>query len=75
MAASVCRSTPARRQIDDIHTYLQEYVPGFEQCTFAKTAPFLGIRETRRIVAQYMMTQEDVLGCRSFVGWSGGQSA
>src|SRR3954469_15719420 len=56
----------ARSQIDDIHTYLREYVPGFEKCYFTKTAPFLGIRETRRIVAHYMMTQEDVLGCRHF---------
>ncbi|HEY1111163.1 MAG TPA: FAD-dependent oxidoreductase [Opitutaceae bacterium] len=56
----------ARQQIEDIHTYLKNYVPGFEGCYFTKTAPFLGIRETRRIVAHYMMTQEDVLGCRHF---------
>ncbi|MGH8021581.1 MAG: FAD-dependent oxidoreductase [Opitutaceae bacterium] len=56
----------ARRQIDDIHTYLKEYVPGFENAFFSKTAPFLGIRETRRIVGRYVMTQEDVLGCRKF---------
>jgi ribulose 1,5-bisphosphate synthetase/thiazole synthase len=56
----------ARRQIDDIYLYLRDYVPGFEKSYFTKTAPFLGIRETRRIVAQYMMTQEDVLGCRHF---------
>lgn len=56
----------ARRQMADIITYLQNYVPGFEQAYFAKTAPFLGIRETRRIVGQYVMTQEDVLGCRKF---------
>lgn len=56
----------ARRQIEDIYIYLKNYVPGFEQSYFTKTAPFLGIRETRRIVAQYMMTQEDVLGCRHF---------
>lgn len=56
----------ARRQIDDIFTYLKNYVPGFEKAYFTKTAPFLGIRETRRIVGQYVMTQEDVLGCRRF---------
>ncbi|MBA4136661.1 MAG: FAD-dependent oxidoreductase [Opitutus sp.] len=56
----------ARLQIEDIHTYLKNYVPGFEGCYFAKTAPFLGIRETRRIVGHYTMTQEDVLGCRHF---------
>jgi hypothetical protein len=55
-----------RRQIDDIYLYLKEYVPGFEKSYFTKTAPFLGIRETRRIVGQYVMTQEDVLECRHF---------
>lgn len=55
-----------RRQIDDIFTYLKGYVPGFERAYFTKTAPFLGIRETRRIVGHYVMTQEDVLGCRRF---------
>ncbi|MBP7481196.1 MAG: FAD-dependent oxidoreductase [Lacunisphaera sp.] len=56
----------ARGQIEDIYIYLKNYVPGFEKCFFTKTAPFLGIRETRRIVGQYTMTQEDVLGCRHF---------
>ncbi|WP_430253372.1 FAD-dependent oxidoreductase [Neorhizobium sp. DAR64872/K0K18] len=55
-----------RHQIDDIVTYLINYVPGFEHAHFTKTAPFIGIRETRRIVGQYMMTQEDVLSCRHF---------
>ena len=55
-----------RAQIDDIVAYLIGYVPGFEGAYFTKTAPFLGIRETRRIVGQYVMTQEDVLACRHF---------
>lgn len=55
-----------RGQIDDIVTYLINYVPGFEKAHFTKTAPFLGIRETRRIVGQYVMTQDDVLSCRHF---------
>ncbi len=55
-----------RAQIDDIVTYLVNYVPGFENAYFTKTAPFIGIRETRRIVGKYVMTQEDVLACRHF---------
>lgn len=55
-----------RQQIKDIQKYLIEYVPGFKDAYFTKMAPFLGIRETRRIVGQYVMTQEDVLGCRRF---------
>ncbi|MBN1492376.1 MAG: FAD-dependent oxidoreductase [Phycisphaerae bacterium] len=58
--------TEARRQISDIVRYLIEYVPGFEQAHFSKAAPFLGIRETRRIVGRYVMTRDDVLSCRRF---------
>jgi hypothetical protein len=56
----------ARRQIGDIHRYLVDYVPGFEQAYFTKTAPFLGIRETRRIVGEYVLNRDDVLSCRRF---------
>lgn len=55
-----------RRQIHDIQQYLIEYVPGFENAYFLKTAPFLGIRETRRIQGLYTMTREDIMSCRHF---------
>jgi hypothetical protein len=55
-----------RRQIEDIQKYLIGYVPGFEDAYFTKMAPFIGIRETRRIVGKYIMTAEDVLGCARF---------
>jgi len=56
----------AREQIKYIVRYLIGYVPGFENSFLAKTAPFLGIRETRRIIGQYVMTREDILSCRRF---------
>ncbi|WP_316813636.1 FAD-dependent oxidoreductase [Pedobacter heparinus] len=55
-----------RKQVEEIQRYLKEYVPGFEQSMFTKMAPFLGIRETRRIVGQYVMTADDILSCRRF---------
>jgi ribulose 1,5-bisphosphate synthetase/thiazole synthase len=55
-----------RRQIDDIQKYLIQYVPGFENAFFTRSAPFLGIRETRRIIGKYVMTQEDILSCGRF---------
>lgn len=55
-----------RKQIYDIQRYLIEYVPGFESAYFLKTAPFLGIRETRRINGLYTMTREDIMTCRHF---------
>ena len=56
----------ARQQIHDLIKYLTEYVPGFEDARFSRMAPFLGIRETRRIVGKYVMTRDDVLSCRRF---------
>lgn len=55
-----------RWQINDIQKYLIDYVPGFENAYFLKTAPFLGIRETRRINGLYTMTREDIMSCRHF---------
>ena len=55
-----------RGQIDALCKYLVSYVPGFEQAKLAKVAPFLGIRETRRIVGQYVLTGDDIRGCRRF---------
>jgi hypothetical protein len=55
-----------REQIKDIQTYLTTFVPGFENAYFTKMASFLGIRETRRIVGEYVMDKEDILSCRRF---------
>lgn len=55
-----------RKQIEDIQRYLIEYVPGFENAYFLRTAPFLGIRETRRIQGLYTMDRDDIMSCRHF---------
>lgn len=55
-----------RKQVEEIQRYLTEYVPGFENSYFTKMAPFLGIRETRRIVGEYVMTADDILSCKRF---------
>ncbi len=55
-----------RKQIYDIQQYLTDYVPGFENAYFLKTAPFLGIRETRRIQGRYTMTRDDIMSCAHF---------
>jgi hypothetical protein len=50
----------------DAARYLIDFVPGFENAWIDKIAPFLGIRESRRIVGEYMLTGEDILACRHF---------
>lgn len=55
-----------RKQIKELQKYLIKYVPGFENAWMSKVAPFLGIRESRRIVGQYVLTADDLLNCRHF---------
>lgn len=41
--------------------FLKKNVPGFETANFAGAAPRIGIRETRRIVGEYVLTGEDCI--------------
>ena len=55
-----------RRQIVDFFQFLRGSVPGFEKSYILEIAPQVGIRETRRVVGEYQLTEEDVLQCASF---------
>lgn len=55
-----------RRQVVDFFQFLRESVPGFGNSYILEIAPQVGIRETRRIVGDYQLTEDDVLGCASF---------
>ena len=55
-----------RRQIVDFFRFLKESAPGFEGAYILEIAPQVGIRETRRVVGEYQLTEDDVLGCASF---------
>lgn len=55
-----------RRQIFDFMTFLKKYIPGFEQSFLDAIAPQLGVRETRRIMGEYILTREDVLEAHHF---------
>jgi hypothetical protein len=54
-----------RRQIADVFQFLKT-VPGFENSYIVDIAPQIGIRETRRIVGRYMLSEDDVLSCANF---------
>ena len=56
-----------RRQAIDYLRFLRAKVPGFEDAYALDIAPQLGIRETRRLVGEAMLTADDVLGCADFV--------
>ena len=44
----------------------RKYIPGAENCRLRMTASYPGVRETRRIVGEYMLTEEDLLKGKKF---------
>jgi hypothetical protein len=55
-----------RRQCRDTFEFIREVTPGFERAYIAEIAPQIGIRETRRIRGEYVLTEDDVLECVDF---------
>jgi hypothetical protein len=66
-AASLSRAErEGRRMVQKLLPFLRRYVPGQENITLVSTGPQVGIRESRRIVGDYRLTQEDYITCRTF---------
>lgn len=55
-----------RRQVKQIAAFFKKYVPGFEESYVAQTGVTVGIRETRRITGDYILTEEDVMLASKF---------
>lgn len=55
-----------RRQINDMVRFLKKYIAGFENAYLMKIGPHIGIRESRRVMGEYVLTAEDVLEARHF---------
>lgn len=55
-----------RNQVHSIVGFLRERVPGFERSTLANIAAHVGVRETRRIVGRYCLTEEDIVSGKRF---------
>lgn len=58
--------TEGRKQMEELRKYLTVYVPGFENAYIDRVAPFMGLRETRRITGKYVLNKEDLLNCHKF---------
>jgi len=53
----------AREQMFEICHFLREQVPGFEHSQLVYSAGEIGVRESRKIVGEYVLTQEDLVAC------------
>lgn len=56
----------SRRQMRQIVAFLRRYVPGFEKSYLVQSGVHVGVRETRRILGEYQLNAEDILGARKF---------
>lgn len=55
-----------RQQVRQTFDFIKAVTPGFEDSYIVDIAPQVGIRETRRIVGPYQLTEEDILRCVDF---------
>ena len=66
-AASITAATiEGRRQAFHMIPVFRKYVPGMEGCYLISTAALLGTRESRRIVGDVVLTDEDILRRRKW---------
>jgi hypothetical protein len=55
-----------REQVKALMTFFREWLPGFENVRLYDTAATVGVRETRRVIGEYMLTYEDLATGRHF---------
>jgi hypothetical protein len=55
-----------RRQCWETFEFIKSVTPGFERAYIVEIAPQIGIRETRRVRGDYMVTEDDIMDCVDF---------
>jgi ribulose 1,5-bisphosphate synthetase/thiazole synthase len=66
IVATSAAETEGRRQAQEYTRFLRDKVPGFEGAYLVKTGCHIGVRETRRIIGDYVLQKEDVLKGKRF---------
>lgn len=56
----------ARKQVYEMLAFLKEHASGVENSFLMMTAPEIGIRESRRVVGEYTLTQTDCVNLTKF---------
>lgn len=55
-----------RRHINELVTFARESLPGFEHCHVVDVAPQIGVRQSRLLQGEYVVTKEDIVQRRHF---------
>lgn len=55
-----------RQQANEIMQFFKMFMPGFEQARMMFTGPFLGVRSSRQIQGDYVLSDEDLMQYRTF---------
>lgn len=56
----------SRQQMREEIAFFRKYVPEFANSVLERTAPAIGVRESRRILGEYILTEEDLWAQRRF---------
>jgi hypothetical protein len=55
-----------REQMYELFQFMKKYVPGFKNSQILMSAPQIGVRESRRIVGEYTINEEDLISVKKF---------
>ena len=55
-----------QRQTKELVGWITRTIPGFEQAYLLLTAPQVGVRETRRIIGEHIITEDELLNLTKF---------
>jgi len=55
-----------RDQISILMDFFHKYLPGYENCRLISSGTTLGVRESRRVTGEYVITAEDMIAGRRF---------
>ena len=54
------------RQVLELYNFMKDNIKGFEDSNLLQIAPQIGVRESRRIVGEYTLTEDDIVNCVKF---------
>jgi hypothetical protein len=58
--------TLGRKQVIESLKFMKKYIKGFENCFLSKIATQIGVRQTRQIIGEYIITGDDLTKCTQF---------